>query len=353
MKKLTNTNKYLLVAQSILILAVFVVARPVFAQYDTGSYDTTGYDTGSYDTTGYDTGSYDTTGYDTGSYDTAGYDTGSNYGGTETYGNGYEAGEVSYTYPDGTTYYSGSDYAPTYYTSGGYTVYSGGSNSGTSYYSYPYSYGSGSTVVYSGSASGGTPSASTSYTSYSPTTVYSGSASGGTSSGTTYYYPTTGSTVSSGTYTADNSVPNQVLAYSDTKDPQLSSVYLSDVPYTGAGDVVRIISFVLSLILWSMFVTFMILRRRTKVAVAEAKTEIETPSEISNESFISSLDSDSRDIALVESSARENRILLSTDAAAKLVKLERLGKAKFTDILKKASASEWTAIGEKDLEKYL
>ncbi len=327
MKNLINTNKYVLALPALLLVAVFTVAKPVFAQeYVDGGDGYTYIDGGS--GTSYVDG-----------------------------GNGYTYvdGGNGYTYVDGGngyTYTPTPTYAPAYIPSSNpVTVYSGGSD--VTYYSSPDSYYYPVTpgVVYSGGAYGGTPASPSTYTSSGQTTVYSGSASGGNpSSGYTYYYPTNGTTVSNGA--VYSGVPNQVLAYTDTRNPQLSSVYLSDVPYTGAGDVFKIILFALALISWSLFATFMILKRKAKTQLAEVVVSNGSAERKENE-FATLLDSDSRDIASIEALARENKVLLSTDAASRLVKIERLNGVRASYILKNASKGEWTTLGEKDLEKYL
>ena len=62
-------------------------------------------------------------------------------------------------------------------------------------------------------------------------------------------------------YTQPLPAQNQVLAYTDT-NPSLSSVYLSDVPYTGLSDSLPIIIFILSLILWSGILAYVFLKRK-------------------------------------------------------------------------------------------
>jgi 3',5'-cyclic AMP phosphodiesterase CpdA len=112
---------------------------------------------------------------------------------------------------------------------------------------------------------------------------------------------------------------------------------LSDVPYTGAGDVVRVISFILALISWSMFVAVILLRKKVKVQLAEITLGKSLKTE--NENYNSTLSKDENDIASIENFARENKILLSTDAATKLVKFERLNKVNAKNLLKKASGN--------------
>jgi len=214
-------------------------------------------------------------------------------------------------------------------------------------------------VVSSGSFFGGGYGAtSAGYSPVSATTPSSGGFSGGTSNLTQSNFSLVSTQgINSGGYSAgfipnNNFFPlpnNQVLALNDT--PNLSSVYLSDVPYTGAGDVLKVILFTLSLILWSILLTYAILKRKQEnqevfIGIAETAgaNSYGIPSQIT---------SDKEALEGIENYARENKILLSTSASTKLLKLERLNKVNSKDLISKISKEDWVCVGEADLEKYL
>jgi hypothetical protein len=153
---------------------------------------------------------------------------------------------------------------------------------------------------------------------------------------------------------------NQVLSYvQTTKVPLTASVLLSDVPYTGAGDLAKIISFVFGVILWSLFIAYLIWRRKnTKVQkVVVSGVEISaTPKDNGTkkiEAFSKNIELEKQVIESVEDYARTNRVILSSDASIAIVKLAKLGKVNAPELIRKMSQSDWTSIGEKDIERYI
>ena len=110
------------------------------------------------------------------------------------------------------------------------------------YYNYTYSW-SGTDGLYGGSQnvyrSYNTPG-----TKYATVTIYSG-----------------GNTI---TRTCSINVNNQnVIVYTNPgNNPYAGSVYLSQVPYTGVGSAMKVASFITMLLVWSAFVTYMIIRKR-------------------------------------------------------------------------------------------
>jgi len=208
---------------------------------------------------------------------------------------------------------------------------------------------------FSGGASSVTPS---NFTQVSASTPSSGGVSGGSSNVTPFNFPlvSTQPVVSGGTQNIPLLSPtyfpnNQVLALNDT--PNLSSVYLSDVPYTGAGDTIKVILFTLSLILWSIVLTYAILKRKENEQ--EAFAMVANVQDGQNSSFYmpSQIASDEQALKDIENYARENKILFSTSASTKLLKLERLNQINANDIISKIAKEDWVCVGEADLERYL
>lgn len=140
---------------------------------------------------------------------------------------------------------------------------------------------------------------------------------------------------------------NQVLAYTET-NPYVSSVYLSDVPYTGAGDVIKVILFTLFLILWSTLIAYFLLKRRGIQEIPVAVSNINT--------VVPELDSDTKAMSQVEDYARMNNIIISNGAVISLIKAKRLNNANFSEIIREVkqskvnSENEWVTIGEGDLD---
>ena len=144
------------------------------------------------------------------------------------------------------------------------------------------------------------------------------------------------------------------MAYTDT-NPSLSSVYLSDVPYTGLTDSLPVIIFISSIVLWSAILAYVFLKRKISSEtvfangyVKKNKTQNKTnDSKVS--AFMNQNASDSSDISKVEEYARANKVLLSSDASVKIVKLSRLGKINAAEYIKSVATGEWVAIGEKQI----
>jgi hypothetical protein len=152
---------------------------------------------------------------------------------------------------------------------------------------------------------------------------------------------------------------NQVLSYVKTNNiPLTASVLLSDVPYTGAGDWIKVASFILGLVLWSLFITYFILRRKYEnqlvpVSVSEnSEKELDNGSKVFND-FYKAIEKEKKEIESVEDYARMNKVLLSNEAVIKVVKLSKLGRANATDIIRKMSGNDWVSIGEGEVEKYI
>jgi hypothetical protein len=152
-----------------------------------------------------------------------------------------------------------------------------------------------------------------------------------------------GTPIISSTYQSQNQVLDYTSANTNT-----SSVYLSDVPYTGFDDVARIVLFISMLILWSAMLAYMFLKKKIggKVFVAENISE-------GSEIIKTKINTEEAELKNIEDYARMQKILLSEDASIKIFKLSKLGKINASEIIKKMSGVDWIAVGESDLEKYI
>jgi len=296
------------------------------------------------------------------------------------YGGGsYAYPSYSYGYP-GSTVSSGSfgggttyNVNPTYTYLPNQTVSSGGFNGGTTYVG----------TVYQGAYGPLNGSCSSSFNTGvngGPQVTWTGIASGGNGIYSYYWtgdeglvaqgqyvsktYLTNGVknvylTINSGdgqtiTRTCSATVGNQVLAFTAT-NPNLQSVYLSNVPYTGAGDVAKVVGFLSVLMLWSAGLAYVFLKRKEKMeSIAVASVTAGNASENANylQDFKMETGSDIQAMESIETYARMNQVLLSSDAVKELVKLARLKKADPKEIIRKASGAEWMTLGENDIAKY-
>ena len=153
--------------------------------------------------------------------------------------------------------------------------------------------------------------------------------------------------INPGTAIVNSTYENQVLSYNDS-NTKLVAVYLSDVPYTGFDDVARIILFISALILWSAFLSFIFLKRKTIEGVyVQAETKLKNNTEKLNISI------DDRNIKQIEDYARSCKVLLSSDAVIRIFKLVKTEKINSLELIKKMSKEDWTAVGEMDIEKFI
>ena len=259
------------------------------------------------------------------------------------YGNSADVNSVYGNSADiNTTYGNSADVNTTYGNTNTYSNYSGGyAYGGSGYYSYyPWTnyYGYGTRTY-------GQPVKYGQTTTYTfPQTQYV--------AGTSYYgYPS-----SSYYYSEPTPAQNQVLSYTDTS-PKLDSVYLSDVPYTGLADSLPLIIFISSLVLWSGILAYVFLKRKitsqsvfAKAYISESQIQNETPDNSVTSSLMDQIATDKADISKVEEYARMNKVLLSSDAVEKIVKLARFGKINASQCIKSFAKGEWLAIGEKDIK---
>ena len=152
---------------------------------------------------------------------------------------------------------------------------------------------------------------------------------------------------------------NQILSYVKTNNiPLTASVLLSDVPYTGAGDVVKVVSFIFGLILWSLFITYYILRIKSENQLVSVSVSEKFEKELNNgdkvfSDFSKAIEIEKKEIESVEDYARMNKILLSNEAVIKIIKLSKLGRANAAELLRKMSGNDWVCMGEGEVEKYI
>ncbi|MFA6797643.1 MAG: hypothetical protein WCR40_02980, partial [Candidatus Paceibacterota bacterium] len=126
------------------------------------------------------------------------------------------------------------------------------------------------------------------------------------------------------------------------------------VPYTGAGDNIKIVLFATMLVLWSMFLAYYLLRKRMnsiqEVATVESNNTDSKDSFKVQTDFIQTVELDNKALTDIEDYARMNKVILSSSAIEKILKLSRLGKAKANEVIKSLSTGEWIAVGEGEIK---
>ncbi|MFA5935182.1 MAG: hypothetical protein WC827_04855, partial [Candidatus Paceibacterota bacterium] len=169
---------------------------------------------------------------------------------------------------------------------------------------------------------------------------------------------TSGDDVEYATCYADVEADNQVLSYVQTTNPIMplaASVYLSDVPYTGAGDSIKIILFVTTLGLWSIFLAYYLLRRRMnnkqELAIVESTTTNSNDTFKVQTDFVQNVELDNKALKDIEDYARMNKVSLSSSATEKILKLGRLGKVNASSLIKGLSTGEWIAVSDEDIKE--
>ncbi len=154
---------------------------------------------------------------------------------------------------------------------------------------------------------------------------------------------------------ADVEDDNQVLSYVQTSNtmPLVSSVYLSDIPYTGAGDNIKIVLFITALVLWSMLLAYYFLKKKlnnNEVVPEIIKNSDNKSFEVSN-LFEEKSVTENKAIQDIEDYARMNKIILSSSASEKIFKLSKLGKVKANEVIKGLSIGDWVAVSEEDIRE--
>ena len=367
MENTINTIKYTETIKNIFIMATFLISSPIitFAQYDLygSNPEVTNLDFGTNNSsTNFNAGTLENqltqiygsnpgvtnldfgtdTSVDDWNWDFDDYDFIAdpdvytvNYTNQTSYGsNDYYRGYGGY-YPS--SYYG-------YGTSYG-MVHSGGYIAGANTYTAPSTY---TVAAPSVVTSGGYIPGSSTYTDPSnyyvsdTTTVYSGSG----------YMPAV-SSIPSSNYSdlglTSEIIPNQVLAYTDTNS-NLDSIYLSDIPSTGFDDYYRTTLFILTLVVWSVILAYIFLIRKVQLQTVGIcsldKNESSNTGNIINSNLLEKINFDNSDINKVEEYARMKKVLLSSDALIKIVKLSRLGQINASEYIRSISTGEWIAIGE-------
>lgn len=369
MKNIINTSKKVFLVTAISLLSVFVFSVPTYAHADVWSHLGNFFEDAWDDVSDVSASAWDhiedevedwhvdlSWDNDHGYYSDNYYVKGYNYWNTSC----TSCGCSSTSTCSGWNSQNSNTYLPnqyTYYNSGSGWDYNNG-------YNYNYTYGSlngscsagvsntevGGVVTWTASATGGNGF----YTYY--WTGDEGLSSNGQTASKTY---NTGGTktanltiVSNGqSITRSCSVNvNQVLAYTQT-NPYVASVYLSDVPYTGAGDIMKVVLFTLSLILWSTLIAYMLLKKR------DAQ---EIPVAVTSENVIASeVHADTKAMSQIEDYARMNNIIISQGAVINLLKAKRLNNINVSEAIRNVASSktnlqgEWITISESDLEKYI
>ena len=369
MENIKNTTKYLKAIKIVLIALAFAVIFPVLvsAEYNSGNdtliIDGTNFGTwdGSNNFPTVDgtninsqTQIVDGTNFST-------WDGGNNLqivDGT----NLYPSGSSNYQIVDGSNFISQPQIVDgSNYNSNGNPVYSSVYASAPWMGGYNYGYGgySGYGGYYRGVNSGGYTGSGSTFTqgTYTIPTTNPVSSGGYDGSGGSYasYYPTYyGSGGYNGVNLNSQFVPNQVLAYTDT-NPSLDSVYLSDVPATGFSDYYGILIFISLLVSWSAIIAYIFLKRKiesqTISAVAHVNgIEINDTDNNVTSSLLKKINSDNSDINKVEEYARTNKVLLSSDASIKIVKLSRLGQINASEYIRSIARGEWIAVGANQIK---
>jgi hypothetical protein len=378
MKNIINTSKKFILVTAISLLSVFVFSVPTYAHADVWSHIGNFFEDAWDDVSDTAASAWDHVedevedwhidlswngdddyyynGYYSNNYQVKGY----NYWNTNT--GCTSCGCGSTTTCSGWNSQNANTYLPnqyTYYNGGSGWDYNNGYN-----YNYNYTYGPlngscsagvsntevGGVVTWTASATGGNGF----YTYY--WTGDEGLSSNGQTTAKTY---NTGGTktanltiVSNGqTITRSCSVNvNQVLAYTQT-NPYVASVYLSDVPYTGAGDTMRVVLFILSLILWSTILAYVLLKKREAQEIPVAVT--------SENVIVTEVNADTKAMSQIEDYARMNNIIISQGAVINLLKAKRLNDINVSETIRSIASSktnlggEWITISEGDLEKYI
>jgi hypothetical protein len=189
----------------------------------------------------------------------------------------------------------------------------------------------------------------------------------GSSRTVTKYYSTEGQKSARVKVTSDGEISyatcyvdvndNQVLSYVQNTNPVMpltASVYLSDIPYTGAGDNIKIILFILALGLWGIFLAYYLLKKKNNIDLKEIVVSEPSNIKLNNsfkvqDNFTKNIESDNKGLKDIEDYARMNKILLSSSAIEKIFKLSRLGKVKANEVIKSLSTGEWRAMSDEDI----
>jgi hypothetical protein len=232
----------------------------------------------------------------------------------------------------------------------------------------PYNAQVGSNVYWSASAYGGSSGYSYHWTGTDNLYGY------GSNANMVYYtpgYKTATVTISSGgqsiTRTCSTNV-GQVLAYTQTNNlPTLTSVYLSDIPYTGLEDKLQVLAFVSGLIGFSALIAYFFAKRKIEESLIEQIVVTSIPgiaSDVMKDKFVCDrIVTDKQAFENVEDIAMNNKTVLSSDAVGTIVKNSRINCTDEKDMAikvinacrkdKNQADGEWCVIGEEDVRKII
>lgn len=189
--------------------------------------------------------------------------------------------------------------------------------------------------------------------------------------GKTYYVPgykTATVTITSGgrsiTRTCTTNI-SQVLAYTQTDDlPTLTSVYLSDIPYTGIEDRLQVLAFISGLMGFSALIAYLFIRRKTESVLAKNEISVSEESDPMKDKFVCDrIISDKQAFANVEDIAMNNKIILSSDAVETIVKVSRINCIDERELTQKVISTcrkdkgkeegDWCTVGNEDVKKVI
>jgi len=159
---------------------------------------------------------------------------------------------------------------------------------------------------------------------------------------------------------------SQVLAFAETnKLATLSSVYLSEVPYTGIEDKFQLLAFLSGLIGFSALLAFLFIRRKTQEIPFEqvAIASIVTEDAMTDKFVCDRVYNDKQAFENVEDIAINGKIIISTGAIEAVVKASRMQCIDEKELTQKVIDScrrektpdknEWCVIGEGDVRKII
>jgi hypothetical protein len=231
----------------------------------------------------------------------------------------------------------------------------------------PYNGQVGTNISWTANAYGGTGNY---YYSWSGTDGLYGSGSYMTKNYYTPGYKTATVTITSGglsiTRTCSTNI-GQVLAYTETNNlPTLTSVYLSDIPYTGIEDKFQVLAFVLGLIGFSALIAYFFIRRKMEDTMpVESVAAVTAVSEdLMTDKFVCDrVVTDKQASENVEDIAMNSKTVLSSDAIGTIVKAARMNCSDEKEIAQKVIVAcrkdknqadgEWCVIGEEDVRKII
>jgi len=137
-----------------------------------------------------------------------------------------------------------------------------------------------------------------------------------------------------------------------TPTGEVAGVFLSQVPYTGVGSTLKVISFMMALFLWSAWIAYIIIKRRTRLAVVGISSAARASSEVVPK-FDPRLDVLRKEtdelVMTLEARAREHRALVSVDGLHSII--ESSNQNKHTAMMKLDYIISKYSVGRDNVEK--